>query len=163
MNRVQELCWISVCSAILVMSKEVLAFLPNIELVSFLLLLFAIHFKPYMSFMIATIFCFLQIVLYGFGIWTPMYFLVWNGWVGVCIVLKNFLTKNQRCAFLSAGFGLVFGFLFAIPYFFVSIHTGWAYFLRGIPFDLVHCLGNYIVMSVLYDPVSSFFAKWKQV
>lgn len=159
MNSVKQLCLISVCSAILVISKEVLAFLPNIELVTFLLLMYALHFKWTTSISIATIFCFLQIVLYGFGIWTPMYFIVWNGWVLVCLALKKFLITNQRCAFLSAGFGFIFGFLFSIPFFFVSMQAGWAYFVRGIPFDLVHGLGNYIIMSVLYDPIHAFFAK----
>ena len=159
MNRVKQLCLISVCSAILVISKEVLAFLPNVELVTFLLLMYALHFPISISFSIATIFCFLQIILYGFGIWTPIYFIVWNGWVWICYRLKNILQTNQRCAFLSAGFGLIFGFLFSIPYFFISIHAGWANFLNGIPFDLVHCLSNYILMSVLYDPVHAFFEK----
>ena len=159
MKSVKQLCLISVCSTILVVSKEMLAFLPNIELVTFLLLMYAIHFDWRISVSIATIFCFLQIVLYGFGIWTPMYFIVWNGWVVLCFLLRKFLKSNQRCAFFSAGFGLIFGFLFAIPYFFVSIHTGWAYFFNGLAFDIIHCLGNYILMSILYDPVHAFFNK----
>ena len=159
MNRIQRLCLVSVCSAILVMCKEILAFLPNIELVTFLLLIYSLRFDLSMSISIATIFCFLQIVLYGFGLWTPLYFIVWNGWVLVCFSLKKILVSNQRCAFLSAGFGLIFGFLFSIPYFFMSVQTGWAYFLRGLPFDLVHCLGNYILVSILYDPVHAFFEK----
>lgn len=159
MKSVKNLCFISVCATILLISKELLAFLPNIELVTFLLLMYALHFPLSISLSIATIFCFLQIVLYGFGIWTPMYFIVWNGWVAICFLFKHFLTTNQRCAFFSAAFGLIFGFLFAIPYFFVSIHTGWAYFLNGLPFDVVHCLGNYILMSVLFDPVNAFLKK----
>lgn len=160
MKSVKQLVLISICSAILVISKECLAFLPNIELVTFLLLMYALHFKFSSALMIATVFCFLQIVLYGFGIWTPMYFIVWNGWVILCYRLKKYLTTNQRCAFLSAAFGLLFGFLFSIPYFFVSIHFGWTYFIRGIPFDCIHCLGNYILMSILYEPVSLFFRKY---
>ncbi|MEG2544731.1 MAG: hypothetical protein RR986_08465 [Longicatena sp.] len=158
MKSVRNLVFYAMCAAIVVISKELLAFLPNIELVSFLLILFALNFEWKGSIFIAFIFCFLQSVLYGVGLWTPMYFIVWPLLVIVVASLKKYLTNYARTALFSALFGLMFGFLFSIPYFMVSIRTGWIYFIKGIPFDLIHCFGNYIIMALLFDKASHLFA-----
>lgn len=157
MNEVRKLVIYAMCAAIIVISKEVLSFLPNIELVSFLLILFALHFELKGSLFIVFIFCFLQTILYGVGLWTPMYFIVWPLLVIVTRCLKKQLNSYGRCAYFSAVFGLIFGFLFSIPYFFVSMKTGWIYVIKGIPFDFIHCLANYIIMVLLYDRTSNLF------
>jgi energy-coupling factor transport system substrate-specific component len=42
-----------------------------------------------------------------------------------------------------------------IPYFFIN--SGWemyfAMWVNGIPFDLVHCGGNFVLTLVLYKPL----------
>ncbi|MDQ0362254.1 hypothetical protein [Breznakia pachnodae] len=144
----------TMCAAILVVSKEFLAFLPNIELVSFLLIVYALNFRLEGVISIAVLFSGVQMVLYGVGMWTPMYFIVWS-LLGITVYyFRNFLTNENRCAIFSGGFGLVFGFLFSIPYFIVSLRMGWIYFLKGIPFDLIHCIANYIIMLVLFNKVN---------
>lgn len=51
-------------------------------------------------------------------------------------------------------FGLCFGALCSIPYIFIG---GWAmafsYWISGLPFDLVHCAGNFVLTLVLYKPL----------
>lgn len=144
----------TMCAAILVVSKEFLAFLPNVELVSFLLIVYALNFRLQGVVSIAVLFSGIQTLLYGVGMWTPMYFIVWS-LLGVAVYyLRNFLTNENRCAIFSGGFGFVFGFLFSIPYFMVSLRTGWIYFLKGIPFDLIHGIANYIIMLVLFNKVN---------
>lgn len=150
-KQVQNLVLYAFCAAILVVAKEVLAFLPNIELVSFSLILFALHFPLHGSISISVIFSFLQMLLYGVGMWTPMYFIVWSGLVIVVWLCRKYLCTEQRCAIFSGLFGLSFGFFFSIPFFLLSLQTGWISYLKGIPFDVVHMLGNYIIMLALYE------------
>lgn len=144
----------TMCAAILVVSKEFLAFLPNIELVSFLLIVYALHFRLVGVIGIAFLFSSIQTMLYGIGIWTPMYFIVWTFLGVITYYIKSFLNNENRCSLYSGGFGLIFGFLFSIPYFIVSSRLGWIYFLKGIPFDLIHAIANYLIMLVLFQKVN---------
>jgi len=147
----------AILASILVISKEILAFLPNIELVSFLLIIYTLTLGLKISAFSALLFAFLQMLLYGIGLWTPMYFIVWPLLAGMTQLLRKYLTTEFRLALFSGAFGLVFGFLFSLPYFIVDSQAGIAYFLKGIPFDLIHGIGNYLVMLVLYQPVIRIF------
>jgi len=51
-------------------------------------------------------------------------------------------------------FGLLFGALCSIPYFFIlGPAGGLSYFLSGIPYDLLHCVGNAVSGLLLWKPV----------
>ena len=55
---------------------------------------------------------------------------------------------------LSGFFGLFFGALCAIPYLFAGgAAAAFAYWISGLPFDLIHCGGNFAVCLVLYKPL----------
>lgn len=146
-----------VCAAILVISKEILAFLPNVELVTFLLMMYALHFTLSSSILICIVFCFLQIILYGVGMWTLPYFVIWPLLVVIAYMLKMKLNTDHTCALFSALFGFVFGLLMSIPYFLISLKTGWIYYLKGLPYDFIHLFANYIIMLVLYDSINRLF------
>lgn len=155
----KKIVLIAFCCALLVVSKEVLAFLPNIELVTFLLILYSLNFELSISLFISIGFCFIQMILYGIGPWTPMYFIVWSFLVILTVILKKWLKDEHRCAVFSGIFGLFFGFLFSIPYFLMDWNLGVAYFLKGIPFDLIHCVGNYLLMLLLYERCNDVIKK----
>lgn len=70
--RKSVLCAMLAC--LLVISKEILAFLPNIELVSFFIIIYALFLPWRMMLMIVFLFSTLQMLLYGIGMWTPMYY-----------------------------------------------------------------------------------------
>jgi len=152
MNKTRTWVLIALLASILTISKEILVFLPNIEIVSFLLIVYTHSLPTSMVYMIALIFCFIQIMLYGIGLWTPMYFILWPLLILLTKLLKNNLKTESQLAVFNALFGLCFGFMTSIPYFIIDFKMGWAGFLRGIPFDLIHCIGNYLVMLVLYQP-----------
>ena len=51
-------------------------------------------------------------------------------------------------------FGLMFGALCAIPYAVAGgLAAGIAYWVSGIPFDLLHCGGNVVLALVLFRPL----------
>lgn len=159
MNKVKELVYIAVLAGILVVSKELLAFLPNIELVSFLVIIYALVLGKTRTMMICTIFSFVQTLLYGIGPWTPMYFIVWPLLAVMTDICQIKLKTEFRLALLSGSFGLLFGLMMSIPYFLMGFEVGLAYYLKGIPFDLIHGIGNYLVMLILYPMVYPQFKK----
>ena len=63
-------------------------------------------------------------------------------------------------AALAGAFGLSFGFLCAIPYFFIGGPAGGvSYWISGIPFDLVHCASNTLLTLVLWKPLRTLAGK----
>lgn len=156
-------------TAILFISQIALSFLPNIEIVSLLIILYTQFFKKKV-FLVIYLFALLEGLLYGFGIWWIMYLYVWSILafivLFICKIRKNtcaittapLLPEQNKTpifwAIISGFYGLFFGILCAIPYF---ISGGWAagfgYWIRGIPFDIIHCIGNFTVTLVLYKPL----------
>ena len=82
--------------------------------------------------------------------------------VHLCAALL--LRKKERpasvWAALAGAFGLSFGFLCAIPYFFIGGPAGGiSYWISGIPFDLVHCASNTLLTLVLWKPLRTLAGK----
>jgi len=50
-------------------------------------------------------------------------------------------------------FGLGFGFLFVIPYYFISPSYAFSYWLAGIPWDILHCAGNVLIAATIGKPI----------
>lgn len=151
--KAKDLVLLAFLSAILLVGQVTLAFLPNVEVVSFLIILYTIAYRKKVLYII---YCFalLEGLIYGFGIWWVMYLYVWTILAGITTIFR----RNDSIilwAIISGAFGLIFGALCSIPYF---IAGGWAmgfsYWVAGIPFDLIHCISNAAVMLILYKPCS---------
>ena len=74
--RVLRLVLSGLMGALLVVSKQAMSGLPNIEPVTLLVILFALE-LPRETPGAVTVFILLQGVLYGFGLWWAMYLYVW--------------------------------------------------------------------------------------
>lgn len=159
MSKTKKYTLIALLASILVISKEMFAFLPNFEFVSFLLIVYTNKLTLHTTLFISIIFCFIQVILYGFGLWTPVYFIIWPSFVYMTYILKNKLNNETKIAIYNALFGLTFGFFNSIPYFMIDLPFGWAGFLRGIPYDLIHCIGNYMIVLLLYEKTNRLLQK----
>ena len=140
-------------------AKMALAFLPNIELTSFFLILYTLTFGRKTAYAVP-VFVLIEGAVYGFNVWWIMYLYAWP----LLVLLTHIFKKNTSVWFwsvFSGIFGLLFGALCSIPYFFI----GWAggtvasgivhaatWWIAGIPFDIIHCIGNFTIMLVLYIP-----------
>lgn len=159
--KTRELVLIPLLAALLVVSKEILAFLPNVELVTFLVILYSLHF-PRLTPFIIYLFVGIECCLYGLNIWVYMYLYLW-------IILYFLVRALHRVGshllwvIVSALFGMLFGLLCAPVYLFIG---GWSmalsWFLSGVMFDLIHAVGNAVVMIVLFRPMDSLFAKMQK-
>ena len=55
---------------------------------------------------------------------------------------------------ISGFFGLIFGALCAIPNLIISgIGAAISYWIAGIPFDIIHAVGNFAVALLLFHPL----------
>ena len=139
-------------------AKNALAFIPNVELVSLLVILFTLYFGKKILFVIPA-FILLEGCIYGFGLWWIMYLYVWP-----LLALITYIMRKQESvwvwAIMSGSFGLAFGALCSIPYIVLSgPKAAFAWWVSGIPFDILHCVSNFVLCMVLFKPLSKVMMK----
>lgn len=149
---VYDIVIIGMMTAALESAKMALSFAPNVELVTLLIILFTLVIGKRVYYAIAA-FVLVEGILYGFGIWWIMYVYMWPMLAFVTWILRK--QKDRLCfALLSGVFGLGFGAMCSIPYLFIGgIHTAFAWWVSGIPFDMIHGVSNFVLMLVLYKPL----------
>ena len=162
MLQIKDLARLGLMVALLEVSKLALASVPNIELVSFWIVLFTLH-LGWRSLYAVYVFVLLEGILYGVHFWWAAYLYVW----AVLVVLTQLFRTQDSPLFwsiLSALFGLAFGALCAIPYGITGALSGglwngilaaFSWWVSGIPYDLLHCVGNFVIMLTLYRPIRS--------
>ncbi len=152
--KVRDITLIAILSASLTAGKVVLMAIPNIEIVTFLMISFTILFGIKRAFWASIVFVTTEVMMYGFGTWILGYYFIWP----LLILLTHLIVKRTSSeyafAILSGIYGLSFGLFFAIfESFFYGISYGIAYWVSGIPFDIVHGVSNFIIVLVLFKPV----------
>lgn len=157
----KDIVLIGLLTAILYIGKLVFDFLPNVEVITTLLIIYSICFGKRATW-VAFIFCMITGVMYGFGSWLLVYFVVYPGLTLLSRKFKKALLDSifLRCL-LSAAFGLSFGLWFALEWAAMyGISAGIAYYLNGVYFDLLHMIGNFVVMAVISDPLIRVFRRY---
>jgi len=158
---VQKLTRIALLSAILYVSKLVLDFLPNVELVSLLVVLYTLVFGKE-TLMIVTVFNLFQMIQWGIGTWTVSYFYVWPFLCLITLLLKKLIKEEFVIwSIVSGVFGLIFGSLFAVLYLFIDPAYALSYWLAGLPWDVWHAVWNFVLMIVLGKPLYIVLNKMK--
>lgn len=150
--KVKNLVILAFLSAIMLVLQVVMGFLPNIELVSLLVILYTLVLKKKVFYTIY-IFAILEGFFYGFGIWWIMYLYVWTILAIITLIFQKNLSPILW-AVISGAFGLSYGFLCSLPYFLtLGVTGGMLYWIKGIPFDVTHCIGNIVLALILFKPL----------
>ncbi len=133
-------------------AKVAMMFLPNIEPVSLLIMVYAATMGKKCLFPIY-IYVILELLLFGVGIWSIGYLYVWPILALLAWLLRNMDTP-LGWAILAGGFGLLFGALF-IPVCLLFGGPAFAisWWISGIPFDLIHGVANFALALVLFVPL----------
>ena len=138
--------------AVLVIMQVALAGLANIELVSVLIIVYTCVFGWY-AFIPTYVFVVIQLVLYGFNIWSYFYIYCWAVLIILALPLRH-IKSPVLWAMVAGAFGLIFGALSAVTSLFIG---GWsfavAYWINGLLFDFVHCAANFVITLFLYKPL----------
>ncbi|MEG2769933.1 MAG: hypothetical protein RR902_03865 [Oscillospiraceae bacterium] len=152
-NKTYDLIVSALLAAILFVAQVCLSFLPNIELVSVLIIVYSLTFSKRQVIPTIFIFCILEGLIYGFSLWWITYLYIWPILMLVTLLLK----KNRSVLFwatIAAMYGLCFGALCALIYVAVgNFKTAFAFWISGIPFDLLHCGGNFVTTLLLFKPL----------
>ncbi len=132
--------------------QVVMAPLPNIEPVSLLVMLFAAVFG-WKSLYAVYVFVIMEVLFHGIGLWNINYLYIWAVLAVAAMCLRK-IESPLGWAILSGVFGMCFGALCGIVDIFIG---GFSYavtkWISGIPFDLLHCGGNFAIALVLWKPL----------
>lgn len=138
--------------------QAALASIPNIHVTAVLIIVTSCTFGWRAMYSVC-IFVLLEGLTYGFGIWWVSYLYAWPLLAAVAVLMR----KNDSAliwAVAAALHGLCFGALCAIPYFFAGGPAmAFSYWVSGVPFDLAHCAGNFVLTLVLYKPLMAGMRK----
>lgn len=153
-----EIIILALLGAIMYVSQVIMAPLPNIEIVSLLIIIITRCFG-YKALLSIYIFAGCEILTYGIEIWVINYLYVWTILWLIVFILKK-VDSVIIFTFVSAFFGLLFGTFCSIPYFIIGgMEMGIANIVSGLGFDLLHCGGNILACALLYRPMTILFEK----
>ena len=159
---IREICLFGILGSMTFAAKYVMSGLPNIEPVSLMVMLFVVTFGVKAIFPIY-LYVLLEILFFGLGLWNINYLYIWAV-LAVAAWLLRSMKEPLAWAMVSGVFGLMFGALCGIVDIFIG---GWEYaiakWISGIPFDLAHCAGNFLIALLLFVPLrdllNSLYAK----
>lgn len=167
---IKDIALVGMMVAIIEVCKVALAWAPNIELTSFWIIMFTLFFGKRILYVIP-VFILIEGAMYGMHLWWIMYLYAWP-----LLAFLTWLLRKKESIFtysmLSAIFGLFFGFLCALPYVVIGavdggivngLYAGFTWWVAGIPWDMVHCVGNFVIMLMLYHPVKAIMLKSKNL
>lgn len=142
----------AVLGAMTFAAKYVMSFLPNIEPVSLMVMLFAVVFGKKWIYPVY-LYIGMEILFYGISLWNINYLYIW----AVLAIAARFLQGMEHplgWALLSGVYGLSFGALCGIVDVVIG-GPGYAVtkWISGIPFDIAHCAGNFFIALVLFQPL----------
>ena len=147
-----------VLGALTFAAKYVMSFLPNIEPVSLCVMLFAVVFGKKWAYPVY-LYVAMEILFYGISLWNINYLYIWT-----VLAVAAYLLRQMRhplgWALVSGTFGLLFGALCGIVDVFIG---GFGYavtkWVSGIPFDILHCAGNFVIALMLFVPLRNLLEK----
>lgn len=156
--KIKDIVMVGMMVAMLEAAKAALMLVPNVELVSLLIILFTLFFGKKIFYALPA-FILIEGLLFGFGIWWIMYLYAWP----LLAIVTWYFRKEESVwvfAVISGVFGLMFGALCSIPYFFIGgWNMGFTWWIAGIPYDLIHGVSNFILCMVLLRPLRRVMSK----
>lgn len=156
----KELVLISILSATLTSGKLVLSFIPNVEIVTLLFIVYTLVFGRRRALMVSVVFTTTEILFWGFSTWLIVYYIIWPVLILVTSALRTRIRGEYGLAVIAGLFGLTFGFHFAVvESFFYGLSYGAVYWVRGIPFDILHGASNFITVLLLQKPLTTLLTR----
>ena len=140
-------------------SQVIMASLPNVEIVSLLIILVTQKFGLKALYSVY-IFVVCEVLTYGIHIWVINYMYIW-AILCITVFLVHSIDNAVIFGLIAAIYGLLFGTLCSIPYFITGgTAMGISYIISGFWFDIVHCVTNLILTVILYPPLKRVMDKY---
>ena len=156
---IRQIALFGVLGALTFGAKVAMSGLPNIEPVSLMVMLFAVVFG-WKAIYPMYLYVVMEILLYGINLWNINYLYVWLILMLLALAMRR-LKNPLWWAALSGLFGLAFGLLCSPVYMVTmnSVSYGIRWWKMGLPFDVTHAIGNFIISLLLFVPLRKLLTR----
>lgn len=160
---VREMALFSMLGTLMFCSKLIMEILPNIHLLGMLTMVYTLVFRK-KALIPIYINVFLTGLYGGFAMWWVPYLYIWTVLWGMTMLLPKQLPTKWSCwvyPAVCALHGVAYGSLYAPAQalmFGLNFEQMLAWIVAGLPFDLVHGLGN-LAAGLLILPLSALLRK----
>ena len=156
---IKDTALIAICAAVLFVQQMALSFIPNVQLSTLLIVLYA----KVLGFKRTSLIIVIHVIAYNllspFGSVIPVYIpFMFAAWMLVPISLSTFLKKIESSlglAIVGLAFGFVYGWMFIPPAVFITGTPFIPYLVMDIPFEIVMAISNFITILWLYYPLKN--------
>ena len=157
--KIREVVLYAMLGALTFAAQVVMGPLPNIEPVSLMVMIFGAVFG-WRAMYPVYVFVAMEVLYYGLGVWNINYLYIWTILAVTAMALRR-LKNPLWWALLSGLFGLAFGLLCSPVYMVVggSVSYGIRWWQAGIPFDLTHAAGNFVIVLTLFVPLRKLLTR----
>lgn len=163
---IKEMAVFSMFGTLMYVSKIIMEAFPNIHLLGVFTIALTVVYGKKALYPIYT-YVFLNGLLSGFSVWWVPYLYIWGIlWAVVMIIRKKFPQKWMPaiCMVICGIHGFLFGTLYAPAQaimFGLDFEGMVAWIIAGIPFDIIHGIGN-LVCGILIMPMVSVIRKMEK-
>lgn len=162
--RIREIAVFAMLGAVMFVSKVIMEGLPNIHLLGTLVVAFTLTYRAKALFPIY-MYVFANGLWEGFSLfgWLPEIYLWLILWGAVMLLPKNMPRRIAPIIYMiiSGLHGLLFGVLYA-PVYAIFTKIGWdrvwLWVMAGLPFDLLHGIGN-LILGILIVPLTNLLRR----
>lgn len=150
-------------ATIMFCSKVMMEFLPNVHLLGTLTITYTVVYRG-KALIPIYIYVILNGIYAGFSMWWIPYLYIWTILWGVTMLLPRHMPKKVACVvypLICCLHGLAFGTLYAPAQalmFGLNLQQMGAWILAGLPWDLVHGIGN-LAVGLLIVPLSTLLKR----
>ena len=154
-RKIRDMTVFAMLGALMFVSKVAMEMLPNLHLVGVLTVVYTIVYKS-RALIPLYIYVLMNGVYAGFSLWWMPYLYIWTVLWGVTMLLPSGMPVGVRCAIyplITGLHGVLFGVLYSPAQallFGLDFDGMIAWIIAGLPFDLIHGVGNMCLGFLVY-------------
>lgn len=107
--KAKDIALIGLLSASITAGKLALSFIPNVEIVTLLFIVYTIVFGFKKSIFVSIVFTTTDILIWGISTWITVYYFIWFLLIAITALMKEKIKSEYWYATLGAIFGYAFG------------------------------------------------------
>jgi energy-coupling factor transport system substrate-specific component len=163
---IREIAVYAMLGAIMFCSRVVMAALPNIHLLGMLTMVYTLVYRRKALYPLY-VYVFAEGLFSGFNLWWVPYLYIWTILWGVTMLLPRRMSRRLAAVVyptVCCLHGLLFGILYAPAYalmYHLNLTEAIGWVIVGIPFDLLHCFGDFAA-GLFILPISEALRRFEK-
>ena len=155
----RDLIALSLLACLMFGAKFAMQNIPNVHLGAVLLIVATLRFGIKTLYMVF-VYIMLEGLFFGFSIWWVPYIYIW-----AILVLAVLPQRKHKSWLMLSVTGALHGYLFGAMCAIVTaviggLKAGFAFWVSGIPYDLIHGTSNFILCMILLRPLDKLAQKY---